>query len=58
MRTLNIQRVLYQIPTRLVGVQELSLPKEGEEEGNQVMVGVLRQEATARGRHHRGHQEG
>lgn len=29
------------------------LPKEGEEEGDQVMVGVLWQVATARGRHHR-----
>ena len=29
------------------------LPKEGEEEGNQMMMGVLWQVATARGRHHR-----
>lgn len=35
-----------------------SLPKEGEEEGNQVMMGVLWQVATARGRHHRGRPEG
>lgn len=31
-----------------------SLPKEGEEEGNQMMMGVLWQVATAWGRHHRG----
>lgn len=37
----------------LWGRARLSLPKEGEEEGNQMMMGVLWQTATARGRHHR-----
>lgn len=36
-----------------MGRADVCLPKKGQKEGNQVMVGVLWQAATARGRHHR-----
>lgn len=39
-------------PTREVLAQQC-LPKEGEKEGNQVMMAVLWQAATAQGRHPR-----
>lgn len=38
---------------RSVGRADVRLPKKGQKEGNQVMVGVLWQAATAWGRHHR-----
>lgn len=38
---------------RSVGRADVHLPKKGQKEGNQVVVGVLWQAATARGRHHR-----
>lgn len=36
-----------------MGRADVRLPKKGQKEGSQVMVGVLWQAATARGRHHR-----
>lgn len=52
-RQLNLQTNKATDWASSVGRADARLPKKGQKEGNQVMVGVLWQAATARGRHHR-----